>query len=172
MKKQGIVLLLMINSVCMIMSAQMTPDQKKIKKDIHFAECADRDGLMEVRLGELAQNNATNQDVKSEAKQMIDDHGKANEELKAIAVKKNISLPTSIGVKKQKGYDKLASLNGAKFDKKYVKCMVKAHKKAICLFKKESKRGNDPELKAWALAKIPTLQQHLQMWKSTCKTLK
>lgn len=141
-------------------------------RDIKFAKCAADDGMMEVQLGKLAQSKATSNEVKMHAQHMIDDHTKANEELKALAAKKNIALPTAVSDKKQKKEQKLSRLNGTDFDKRYTKCMVKAHKKAICLFKKEAKRGKDAEMKAWAEQKVPTLESHLSMWKEACKNLK
>ena len=142
------------------------------KKDVKFAKCAAKDGMLEVKLGQLAQANASNADVKKHAMMMVEDHTKANDELKTVAAKKNIELPAALTSKQQKTYDKLAKLQGKEFDKKYSKCMVKDHKKAVCLFKKESKKGKDSELKSWAAAKLPTLEHHKEMWKETCKTVK
>ncbi len=164
------IILLILTIQAGLINGQGT-DQKKITKDIKFAKTAAEDGLMEVKLGELAQTNAMNAEVKGHGKTMITDHGKANGELKALAAKKSIELPSGVDAKKQERYDKLSKLKGKEFDKKYAKCMVKDHKKAVCLFKKESKKGKDPELKAWASGKLPTLKHHLHMWKETCKAL-
>ncbi len=142
------------------------------KKDMKFAKCAAKDGMMEVKLGQLAQANASNADVKKHAMMMVEDHTKANDELKTVAAKKNIVLPTTLTEKQQKCYDKFAKLQGKEFDKKYSKCMVKDHKKAVCLFKKESKKGKDADLKNWAAAKLPTLKHHKEMWEETCKAVK
>lgn len=138
-------------------------------RDIKFAKCTYEDGLMEVQLGKLALTKATVNDIKTHAQHMIDDHGKANEELKALAEKKNIPLPKSLGEKKQKYELKIGELNGTEFDKRYIKCMVHAHKKALCSFKKEAKKSKDAELKAWAQGKIPVIESHLSMWKEVCK---
>ncbi len=148
-------------------SFYISPAQSR--RDIKFAKCAADDGLMEVQLGKLALTKAYASEVKMHAQHMIDDHGKANEELKALAAKKNIMLPTAPSEKKMRRTQKLNKLQGDEFDKRYSKCMVRAHKKAICKFRKEAKRGKDAELKAWANEKLPTLQSHLGMWKETCK---
>ncbi len=63
----------------------------------------------------------------------------------------------------QKKYDELAKLTGEKFDKKYLGTIVDAHKKAIKLFEKESKSGEDSELKSFATNTLPTLKHHLDM---------
>jgi len=139
------------------------------ERDIKFAKKATMGGLMEIQLGEMAQSHAVTPEVKEEAQHMVKDHRLANEELKDIAVRKNIVLPSVLDSKMQEKYDKLSKFNGKKFDKKYTRCMIKDHKKAICLFKKEAKKGTDTEMKTWASAKVPTLKNHLKMWKEACK---
>ena len=138
-------------------------------RDIKFAKCVAEDGMMEVQAAKIALTKASISDIKMHAQHMIDDHGKANEELKSLAAKKNIQLPTALNAKKQKEQDELLQLNGKDFDKHYAKCMVHAHKKAICLFKKEAKKGDDPEITKWAEGKVPVLESHLAMWKESCK---
>jgi putative membrane protein len=142
------------------------------KKDEKFAKCAAQNGVAEVKFSELAKTHATSQDVKIQGQQMVEDHSKANEELKSIASKKGITLPDSPTIKQEKAYRKIGLMSGAEFDKKFTHCMVKDHKHAICLFKRESKKGKDAELKTFASKTLPTLESHLQMWKETCKKLK
>ena len=50
--------------------------------DRHFMDKAAQGGMAEVELGHLAQQNAQSSDVKSFAKRMVDDHGKASDQLK------------------------------------------------------------------------------------------
>jgi putative membrane protein len=138
-------------------------------KDIKFVQHVAADGKMEVQLGQLAQTNAGASEIKVHGLHMVDDHGKVNDELTNLANKKNISITASSDDKMKRKYDKLAALQGNEFDRKYARCMVHGHKKAICLFKKEAKKGKDPELKAWANDKIPVLNEHLTMWKEAYK---
>lgn len=142
------------------------------EKDTKFVKAAADAGLMEVKLGELAQANGTSQEVKNLGSMMVTDHTKANNELKALAAKKNIALPEAMSAKAQKHYEMLAKKQGADFDKAYSKCMVKDHKKVICMFKKEAKKGDDAELKQWASNTVPTLEHHKQMSEETCKAVK
>jgi hypothetical protein len=72
----------------------------------------------------------------------------------------------------QKKYDELAKLTGEKFDKKYLGTIVDAHKKAIKLFEKESKSGEDSELKSFATNTLPTLKHHLDMAQNVENELK
>ena len=138
-------------------------DSTNIEDDTKFAVAAADGGLLEVKLGELAQLNGSSAKVKEFGKKMVEDHGKANTELKDLAAKKNISLPISLSDNNLEKYNDLAKKKGNDFDDAYAEFMVKDHKEDISDFKKEAEKGNDPEIRAWAGGKLSTLEHHLQM---------
>ncbi|MPR36195.1 DUF4142 domain-containing protein [Salmonirosea aquatica] len=135
---------------------------EKMEDDTEFAVAAADGGMMEVQLGELAQKNGSAAAVKDFGKMMVEDHGKANDELKALAQQKNITLPASLSEDKQEMYDDLAKKTGQEFDKAYADHMVKDHKKDIDEFKEEAEDGKNADIKAWAAGKVPVLEMHLQ----------
>jgi len=147
-------------------------DDSDIKKDAKFAVNAADGGMLEVELGKLAESKGSSKVVKDFAKHLIADHSKANEELKALALSKSISLPEALSEKNQKKYDKLNEKSGAEFDKDFIDLMVSDHKDDIDLFEKEAEKGNDPELKSFASGKLPTLKHHLQMAEDAKAALK
>jgi putative membrane protein len=124
-------------------------------------------GMAEVKLGQLATEKASNADVKAFGQQMVDDHGKANNELKDLASKKGATLPSEIDAKHQATYDRLSKLSGAEFDRAYMAEMVSDHHEDVNEFRRESKSGPDSDVKAWAAKTLPTLEHHLQMAEST-----
>jgi putative membrane protein len=63
--------------------------------DRKFIMNAAHGGMMEVKLGHLAADKATDADVKQFGQRMVDDHSKANSELMALASQKGITLPAS-----------------------------------------------------------------------------
>ena len=135
--------------------------------DSTFANKAAQGGMAEVKLGELAKEKASSQAVKDFGQKMIDDHTKANDELKQVAARDGITLPTSIDAKDQATYDRLSKLSGAEFDKAYMRDMVSDHRTDVNEFKRESERGTNPNLKSFAAKTLPTLEQHLNMAEST-----
>ncbi len=149
-----------------------TTVNKNEKKDAEFAVMAADGGLLEEQLGRLAQSNAASEQVRAFGKQMIDDHGAANNELEMIAQKKNIAIPESLSSDSKSTYDDLAKKKGADFDKAYCDAMVNDHKEDISLFKKEAEKGEDAELKSWAQNKLATLEHHLQMAEAAQKSVK
>ena len=153
-------------------SKPATTDQKptadaktSASADSAFMHTAAIGGMAEVELGKLAVANATSSDVKQFAQRMVDDHSKANDELKALAAQKNVKLPAELDAKHKAVVDKLAKQKGAGFDAAYMSEMVNDHNTDVALFQKESKSGKDAETKAWAAKTLPTLQEHQKMAK-------
>src|SRR5207248_1514474 len=102
-------------------------------------------------------------EVKQFARKMVEDHSKANMELKQLAEKKNLALPTKIDATHQVVYDKLVKLEGAAFDKEYMHAMAADHDDAVKLFKEQSRSGTDPELKSFAMKTLPIIEKHDDM---------
>jgi len=134
--------------------------------DSTFVTKAAQGGMAEVKLGQLAEQKAMSPDVKNFGQTMVTDHTKANDELKALASSKGITLPSEIDSKDQATYDRLSKLSGAEFDRAYMKDMVSDHKTDVGEFKRQAVRGADVDLKAWAAKTLPTLEHHLQMAES------
>jgi len=131
--------------------------------DRAFAEKAAAGGAAEVEGGKVAEQRAANDKVKQFGARMVQDHGKANDELKQIASGKGLQLPSAPEAHEQQEMAKMQKLSGAEFDRAYMDHMVKDHKKDIAEFKKQASSGKDPEIKAFAAKTLPTLQEHLKM---------
>jgi putative membrane protein len=131
--------------------------------DAKFAMDAAKGGLMEVELGKVAADHATNPDVKQFGQRMVTDHTKANEELKAIASQKGMTLPNTLDAWAKAKIDRMAKMSGAAFDKAYMDDMVKDHQKDVAEFRKEASGGKDAEIKGFAGKTLPTLEEHLKM---------
>lgn len=140
--------------------------------DTDFAVKAADSGLAEVNASEVAQEKAQNQQVKDFAAMMIQDHTKANEELKSLASSKNITLPTAPGEAHLKNIADLNSYTGADFDKEYMDLMVADHEKAVSLFEDASENAEDSELRAFAAKTLPNLQKHLEHARTVRDALK
>jgi putative membrane protein len=122
--------------------------------------------MAEVELGQLAAEKATNSDVKEFAQRMVKDHTQANDQLKQIAMQKDVTLPTSPSAKNEAVKARLSKMSGDAFDKAYIANTVKDHKKDIAEFQHESSVGQDPDVKHFASQTLPTLQDHLKQAES------
>lgn len=159
-----IISLALVFGFTLLVSAQQKgAEMKAADVDQKFVSEAASGGLFEVEAGKIAAERASKQEVKDFAQSMIDDHGKANQELKQIATSKNFNVPTEMNKKHRQDLDKLSKYSGADFDKHYMDMMVKDHKKDVTEFRKHAKEGKDPELRAWASKKVAALEHHLTM---------
>jgi putative membrane protein len=134
-------------------------------EDIEFVLDAAKGGLAEVELGKLAADHAQSDEVKKFAQRMVDDHTKANEQLRQIAESKSIKLPSDVEAKDKTLMQRLEKLNGAAFDRTYMNAMVNDHVKDVSEFKREANAGHDPQVKSFAASTLPTLEEHLQQAK-------
>lgn len=137
--------------------------------DKNFAMKAASGGMAEIEMANMAMQNSTNDRVKAFASMMIRDHGKANDELKALAPNKGLTLPTQPMPEHMKHIDMLKGKNGSAFDKMYMNHMVMDHQEDVGEFKKASANAKDADLKAFASKNLPVLQTHLDSAKAISK---
>lgn len=135
------------------------------KDDQDFATKAAQGNMAEVNGGTMASTKGTSPDVKDFGNLMVNDHGKALDELRQLAQTKGITLPTDVNADQKAEADKLSKLSGKDFDKEYTDAMVKDHEEDVAEFDKASKNAQDPDLKAWAAKVLPVIQDHLKMAK-------
>lgn len=135
----------------------------KKNSDSKFMMMAATSDMNEIGLSNQALSKSTNEEVKKLAQMMIDDHTKSSEELKPIAMSKNVMLPAEMDSKHKSAMEKMSSMSGMEFDMAYIKMMVKDHEKAVSMFTKESNSGKDAEAKAFAAKTLPVIQMHLDM---------
>jgi len=119
-------------------------------------------GMMEVELGQLAQQKGQNQAVKDFGKMMVTDHTKANDQLKQLAQQNNITLPDSMGQEQMDHVKELRDKTGAEFDQAYMDLMVSDHEEDVSLFEDASNNLENPEVKNFAATTVTTLRQHLE----------
>lgn len=131
--------------------------------DTTFARKAAYGGMAEVKFGHLAEQKGTSTAVKDFGQRMVQDHSKANDQLKDVAAKDSIKLPNGLTNKDQATYGRLSKLSGSAFDRAYARDMVKDHETDINDFKTEANNGQNPDMKNFASQTLPTLQSHLQM---------
>ncbi|MET0635483.1 MAG: DUF4142 domain-containing protein [Chitinophagaceae bacterium] len=129
-------------------------------------------GMAEVDAAKLAEQKSTNADIKSFAAMMVTDHTAINDQVKALAAARNVTLPASISEGDMKDAADLGKESGKKFDKDYINLQVKAHKETITLFEKAYDNSKDAEVKTFISNTLPKLKHHLDSAEALQKMLK
>jgi putative membrane protein len=140
--------------------APAQPDGATKDGDQHFMQQAASAGVAEVQLGQLALTKSDSGAVKALAQRIVDDHTRANAQLKAIADSEQITL-AAYGDAARDEAARLRALDGSAFDQAWAKAMVDDHEKAVKLFSDEAAASGDTRLRQFAQATLPALRAHL-----------
>jgi len=141
-------------------------DDKKFS-DSHFVDHAYTAGQNEVIMNRMALERSRNEDVRKFAQKMIEDHGKANQELTLIVSELKIAVPDKPLPEQEKDLKHLTSNEIKDFDKEFMDHMVMDHEKAVKLFEQGSKDLKNDKLKSFASKTLPTIKEHLKLAKET-----
>jgi putative membrane protein len=132
-------------------------------QDKMFLRKAAEGGIAEVKLGQLAAQKASSDDVKAFGQKMVDDHTKLNAEMAQVADSIGVMLPKSINKEDQAEYDKLNALSGNDFDLEYLSFMVKDHHKDLHEFRIEAASHADPTLRDAVVKASAVIHEHAVM---------
>jgi putative membrane protein len=136
------------------------------KDDRDFFEDIAHANLAEIAVGQMAIEKSQNAQVKQFAQKMIDDHTKAEDELRQLADAKGVKLPTEPDMVHKTKATTLKPLSGDTFDKQYIKhAGVGDHENAHKLLAKVQSKAKDADLKAYADKTIKAVDAHLDMAK-------
>ena len=130
----------------------------------YFREMA-QDNMAEVEAGKLAQQQASDEQVKEFGEQMVKDHGQMLQAQKKMASAKGVEMPKQPKKEHQAAMKKLQKAEGEQFDTAFMSQMVKDHEKSLKQVREAAKNAKDPELKAMAEKAAPVIEKHLQMAK-------
>jgi putative membrane protein len=126
-----------------------------------FMTTAASGGMMEVEAGKLGQERGQSAAVKQFGATLMRDHEQVNAELKQLAERKGIELPTQMTKEHQAQLDKLRKAKGAEFDRMYIEQVgLEEHKKDIAAFERVIRESNDAEVRDFAQKTLPVLQKH------------
>jgi predicted outer membrane protein len=138
-------------------AAKLSSGDAGILKDMAMANMAEIEG------GKLAQSKGQSAEVKAFGQQMIDDHTTNLNEVKALADKHGLTLPTEPDAKHKAMAAKLEKMSGADFDKAYMKqAGVQDHKTVHSKLMAAAKKAKDAEVKALVEKTEPVVAQHLK----------
>ncbi|MFD1612692.1 DUF4142 domain-containing protein [Sphingomonas tabacisoli] len=136
-----------------------------------FADTASASDAYEIAASKLAETKAKDASVKNFAADMVKDHTKSTENLKAAAAKsdKKVTPAGTMTAEQQANVTKLQGLSGADFDKEYATQQVDAHTKTLAALEGYRDGGDSTHLKAFARETVPVVQHHLEMAQKLAK---
>jgi putative membrane protein len=128
-----------------------------------FMTNAARGSMLEVQLGNLAAQKASNPDVKQFGERMATDHGQLGQKLQQLASSMNLPTEQQLSPEQQNMVSRLQNLSGKAFDREYMKAMITDHTKDISEFQRVANQATNPDIKQFASSALPILQDHLKL---------
>jgi len=136
---------------------------KADEKDAQRVVDAYSSGLYEVKLADTVSKYAVSKEAKNLATMLASAHTKINADLKSLADKKQITLPTDVTPEQAKKIGEVRDEKKKEIDKDYTSEMVSKHKESIDMFEKCSTECTDADIKSWFANTVPELRKHLDM---------
>lgn len=130
--------------------------------DKTFLTRAASDEMFELEMSRVAVEKASAPDLKAYAVAMANQHQTVYQELAALAQSKGVSLPTRLGMLRQRELLNLRKLSGEDFDRAYFqRIALWAHRQDVRLFRDASRMSPDADVRAWANKMMPAHEQHV-----------
>ncbi|GEM_PF-1021644 len=148
-------------------SKQIAIDLNKPKNDIakeqdeRFLVSAAEFDYEQILLGKLANQRATSPDVKELAKMLEDVHRTSKSELGSMGILKSIAVPSTPTKNAHAVYDKVNVVSVEEFDAAYLTQVIARHNEAIGMFEQCIGGNHDPDIRNWAISRLPDLRLHL-----------
>jgi putative membrane protein len=128
------------------------------------------DNQMEIAAGKLAQKRASSEKVREYGAMLVEDHTKADESLRKVAKSEGIVLaeeaaprgPAEARHKSEESdaMERLQTLDGADFDREFVKAMTNDHDHSITTVEDGKDEVQVPAIRALLDEVRPLLQKH------------
>jgi len=129
-----------------------------------FAESAAQSGGYELAAAKTALAQSRNAQVRAFAERMITEHAQMSEWLRTAAQAAGLPAPEPhVGGDQTRFLASLQSLRDDPFDREYFRQQVLAHTSALAVMRSYAAKGSDANLRRFANAATPMIEQHLQM---------
>jgi putative membrane protein len=133
-----------------------------LASDSSFIQTVGSLGLLQAKLGKLAEKKGSSPAVVEFGKRMTADYAKANDELAAAA--KQAAYPAPVLLREhEKIADRFSRQGRSSFDKDYMAEVVEQQGEMVRLFQREAESGRVLSLKQVASRMLPEMQERLTL---------
>ena len=118
--------------------------------------------LAEVEIAKTAAKSS-DKEIKKLGADLVAAHEMLYGEVKALAVSKNISIPSTADDDAKKKAKDLNDAKPADFDKEWINTLIDKHEGTVKKYEDVAANTSDNDLKTWVTATIPKVKEHLSM---------
>jgi putative membrane protein len=131
--------------------------------DKEFMMSAAHSDQNEIQLSKMALAKGVTGTTKAYADKMIADHTKSTANLKPIAAKAGVTLPTDMDADHKTMAPAMEKLSGQAFEAKFLQQMVADHQKTANTLKAHETMTKNTALQGWITTTLPVVESHLTM---------
>lgn len=122
---------------------------------------------VEMSLGQLAAQRASNKRVQEFGQHMAEDHKNVSQQVELLALQQGVTLSSDQRGERRNNLDKklekLSKLSGHAFDREYMDYSIQDHELAIMEFRRRAEIVRDQDVKQWIHLVLPILEGHKEM---------
>lgn len=126
--------------------------------------------MVDLEAGKTATQRGTFRPLKDFGALVAEDHQKMLEDLRKIALKKDIAVPQWISPERATGLNALREVHGKTFDKKFLKSTISDLKRDAKILKNATE-SSDADIQVFATRYLPVMESHLTQAKALKKKL-
>jgi putative membrane protein len=114
----------------------------------------------EIKISEIAVNRAQSMWAKEYAKEMIQEHTMAQNEVKMLAQDKGVSLNNNLPRDLVNVLSRLQNASSSSFDNMYRAAAMSSHSQASAVLTRAIKFGHDEQVRGLAIKMLPAVKDH------------
>jgi putative membrane protein len=136
---------------------------RDVKADGELVREVTADHLMEIRLGEMAREKATNADVKRFANQAVANFTRWQNQWTGMASRNGMAFQPGMGPMHRQKLERLQKASGAQFDRVYLSLVTENLQSLLPYFRKEGRAARSPQVRNLVDQELPAVQQLLTL---------
>ena len=119
--------------------------------------------IAEIQTGQLAITRTQDAQVKAFAQAIVDEHGRALQQLQALATSAGLLLPEGADLVHRAVAAEISPLSGPEFDHRYLYLFgIADHKSLLGLLDQTARTAANPALRSYAQTWLPIAMRHLE----------
>jgi len=137
------------------------------EQDQAFLRTVHELALAEISAGELAVRKSATDEIRRHARLFVADHKRLDAELRTLATRLAVTLPTAPGPARQAQLRQLSSRSGRSFDTAWLRQQIAMHRQTVQIGRQQVAAGSDPQVTAFARRASPVVAAHLAILEET-----
>jgi putative membrane protein len=126
----------------------------------------------EIKVAEMAQKHAASPEVKQFAQRIVATQTKVRDQLADKAKELKATVSTELDKDQRDAFDKLNKLEGAAWDKEFLRCFIHENEKALPVCEKWAKDAKDAKVRELAAQGVQSMRENLDQARKLEKTIK